>query len=294
MDLPPIGKRDEVRCEGRRTALAPSCPMAFSDNLEPRHRCDVSALGDLGPRFVALDVDEGVKEAIGVIAAARHGRVRSFLHRALRPVLSDFDINGLLRTHRMHLLTTTQWQQLLGRGTQGSLLDIGAGSGDVTAALAPLFGEVVTTETSRMMARRLRDRGFACQAIDMAREPPAGGPFDVVTCLNVIDRCASPRSLLEQARDALAPDGRLVVAVALPYDPFYYAGGRTLDPLERLDLAARKWEGGVTKLAEVLGKLGLEIDALCRAPYLSSGDDRRALYALDDVVAVTGRCPAGP
>lgn len=205
--------------------------------------------------------------------------------------MSDFDINGLLRTCRMHLLTTSQWQQLIGEHMDGSLLDVGAGSGDVTAALAPLFGQVVTTETSRVMVRRLRQRGFTCQPIDIGTQPPEGGPFDVVTCLNVIDRCAAPRSVIERARDALVEGGCLVLAVPLPYDPFFYDGGRTLDPLERLDLDASAWEGGAKKLATALATLGLEVESLCRAPYLSSGNDRQALYTLDDAIIITRPSP---
>jgi SAM-dependent methyltransferase len=261
------------------------------DDIEHRHRCNVDALGDLGARFVELDVDEGARRAVRQTAAARHGRLRSLMHRALRPVMSDFDINGLLRTHRMHLLTTRQWQQLIGEHRHESLLDVGAGSGDVTAALAPLFGQVVTTETSRMMVRRLRERGFPCQRIDIVTQPPEGGPFDVVTCLNVIDRCASPRSLIERARDSMVAGGCLELAVVLPYEPFFYDGGRTLDPVEHLDLDAPTWEGGAQQLTMALGALGLEVESLCRAPYLSSGGPGRALWANDNVIVVARRSP---
>jgi hypothetical protein len=73
-------------------------------------------------------------------------------------MLSDYDANALLDFYAMHLLSTAQWHALLGPHAHGRLLDVGAGSGDVTASLAPLFDAVTTTEASRGMARRLRVR----------------------------------------------------------------------------------------------------------------------------------------
>lgn len=38
--------------------------------------------------------------------------------------------------------------------------------------------------------------------------------------LNLLDRCNKPRSMLEQAKYALAPGGVLLVALVLPYKPY--------------------------------------------------------------------------
>lgn len=44
--------------------------------------------------------------------------------------------------------------------------------------------------------------------------------FDVVSCLNLLDRCSDPVKLLDDMKNAVKPDGRIVVALVLPYRPF--------------------------------------------------------------------------
>jgi SAM-dependent methyltransferase len=205
----------------------------------------------------------------------------------MKRLASDFDVNGALGMYRMHLLGTDQWRRLLGNGRIASCLDVGAGSGDVTARLAPLCDQVHTTEVSRAMAWRLRRRGFACSRVDVTAEGAPQGAWDLVTCLNVLDRCARPKALIEAVRRALAPGGRLVLSLVLPYDPFYYDGARTPEPEEKLACTSAIWEVAAGQL--LLGELprfGLEAEAFTRAPYLSAGDARRERYVLDAVVAV--------
>ncbi|HXK20978.1 MAG TPA: methyltransferase, partial [Polyangiaceae bacterium] len=182
------------------------------------------------------------------------------------------------------------------------LLDVGAGSGDVTDVLRQCFDEVETTEVSRGMARRLTKRGLLCHRLDLSEVPLDAPAFDAVSLLNVLDRCRRPRALLQHCLAALAPGGTFIVALALPYQPFYFDGPRTPDPLERLDCAptaaprpgagadSRNWEDGARRFIERdLLPLGLTLHALARAPYLSAGDSGRALYELDDVLVVLSK-----
>jgi hypothetical protein len=63
--------------------------------------------------------------------------------------------------------------------------------------MAPCFTEVVTTELSPQMAKRLRKRGFKCyETGDVATGVPFDGGYDVITLFNLIDRCSKPRTLL--------------------------------------------------------------------------------------------------
>jgi hypothetical protein len=49
--------------------------------------------------------------------------------------------------------------------------------------------------------------------------------FDVISCLNVLDRCERPLTLLSQMRDCIPVDvGRIIVALVLPYKPFVELG----------------------------------------------------------------------
>jgi 2-polyprenyl-3-methyl-5-hydroxy-6-metoxy-1,4-benzoquinol methylase len=207
-------------------------------------------------------------------STAKMSRTRTRLHRLLRKFFSDFDVNGLLDAYPLHLFSTAQLQQLLrGAGAPPSFekaLDIGAGVGLVTDELRPLCSNVLTTETSRGMARRLRNAGYECWEEDIAETvggrvqshragPPRNyaevtqtprteheGTFELVSILNVIDRSRQPAGLLRAAHRLLDPErGWLLLATPLPYRPFYYEGARTYAPVAEESLAlprARQWK----------------------------------------------------
>jgi SAM-dependent methyltransferase len=250
--------------------------------------CDAARLEpELSARFVEVERDAELLGAVAHLTGRRHGAMKTLAQRALRFYVSDFDANALLYMYPMHLLCTSHWRRLLGSDARGRLLDVGAGSGDVTAALAPLFEEVYTLELSWGMARKLRRRGFRVERRDIAETGPPGGDFDVVACLNVLDRAPRPRSLLKAAARATSAAGRLVIALALPYRPFFYAGPDTPEPAERLRCEGTCFEEQVSAFVhgEVL-PLGFEIERWARAPYLSAGDRDRELYELDDAILV--------
>ena len=261
---------------------------------ELKTSAELQRLGSFAERFVELPVDAEWLSALAGLAQARHGFVRTYAQRFARLYLSDFDANALTGMYRMLLLPSGAWRRLLGGRPGGRLLDVGAGSGDVTAMLAEAFDEIETTEVSRGMARRLARRGFRCHAVDLTDQALEAPPFDAVSLLNVLDRCQRPRSLLERCIALLKPGGRLIVALALPYQPFYFAGPTTPDPLERLACSPTggegAWEDQARRFLErELLKLGLSLECFARAPYLSAGDSSRPLYELDDVVAVLSK-----
>lgn len=257
---------------------------------ELRYRCDRGALpAHLRGSFVELFEDDETLAFIARAERERVGAARGFAHALLRHFLSDFDVNGLLDTYPLHLLGRAQAARLLGPAAQGRLLDVGAGAGDVTAHLAPLFDDVVAVETSFAMARRLRRRGFVGLRRDLVREPVPEGPWHTIALLNVLDRCPRPRSLLARLVEALG-SGTLLVSMPLPYRPHYYSGGATRDPLEPLDVKGPTWEASAGSLVDhVLVPAGLEPVRLARVPYLSGGDEGRALYVLDAVVVALRR-----
>lgn len=261
--------------------------------LELRYGCRLDKLpAALRDRFVQLGRDAALDAYFERAKRERHGRFLTGVHRVLRGYLSDFDINGLLNIYPMHVLGTEQWRYLmeqapLERERGARLLDVGAGNGDVTHALAPLFDHVATTEMSKAMAFRLRRRGFACFRRDVTEDGVPDGPYDAIACLNVLDRCDRPLTLLASLRAGLTDRGLLLLALVLPYRPFVYDGGASLDPSERLPLTASYWEGCVAELCErVIEPLGLDVEVITRTPYLSGGDSKRSLYELDDVVLV--------
>ncbi|MCB9597775.1 MAG: methyltransferase domain-containing protein [Sandaracinaceae bacterium] len=217
--------------------------------------------------------------------ATGHGALRDALRRTLRRVVSDFDADGLLGTHPMALFGEASWRDLL--GPRRRLLDVGAGSGDVTVHARATVGEIVTTELSAPMARRLRRLGFTCHQVDLAWRTPAGlGRFDAVSLCNVLDRCERPRSLLRAAASVLEPGGALVATVPLPARPHFDVGAATIDPDEPLGGEGDDFESALVDLVErTFEPSGLTLERLARAPYLSRGRDD-ALHRLDAAVIV--------
>lgn len=221
-------------------------------------------------------------------AGEGHGALRGALRQLLRRVISDFDADGILGTHPMAIYGEVSWRDLI--GTRRRLLDIGAGSGDVTVHARELVDEIVTTEVSGPMARRLRSLGFRCHRVDLARELPVGlGRFDAVAMNNVLDRCERPITLLRRALSLLEPEGVLVLSVPLPVSAHVDVGGMTVDPDEPLGGAGASFELALADLVETtLEPAGLVVRRLARAPYLSRGRDGQ-LHRLDAAVVVGGR-----
>jgi SAM-dependent methyltransferase len=264
--------------------------VAIGDGIELRYDCDRTALPlELRGRFQALEYDGEARQFVEHALAHRHGALRTAAYGWLRRALSDYDAYGLLGMYAMHLLGTEQLRQLLatGREPHGALLDVGAGRGDVARLAAPLFARVSVTEASRVMRVRLRAQGHHVIAHDLARTAlPASERFDAILCLNVLDRCAYPRSLLRHLRAALATRGKLLLAVPLPLAPHVQRAGSTADPEEPLPAAEPSWEAGAASIAGVLGAAGLRIERLARAPYVCRGDASARLHVLDDALFV--------
>jgi len=256
--------------------------------LDLYYDVDVAALSPrLRDRFVKLSRDSATDAFLAQAGRGRHSWWRTQLHRLLRQFMSDFDANGLLDMYPLFVASTEHWRLLLGQQRVERLLDVGAGSGNVTRTLLPLAEHVVTTELSRHMAERLRRSGLECHELDLAERDLSGAPFDLITCLNVLDRTSRPKRLLRRIYDRLQPGGRLLLALALPYNPFFFRGNTTPEPLERLACAEPGWEAAVNSLVEhELEPLGFTVIAVSRTPYLSFGDAESGLYELDDALLV--------
>jgi SAM-dependent methyltransferase len=239
----------------------------------------------LRERFLALSFDAANEAFVEAALAAPHGRIRTWLHDLACRLAADFDVNGLLNMYPVHLLSEAQWQDFLPPEVAGGVhLDVGAGNGNLTQALQSRFRETLVTEASWAMRRRLRSQGFQTYAADLKLVPKRD--FQLVSCLNVLDRTANPLTLLHELACLGSPGAWLVIAVPLPLNPFYYRGPFTFAPRQRLDAAGPVFEQALSHLAESLQSAlpGWDLARLTRAPYLSWGDSNCSLYALDDAV----------
>ena len=90
------------------------------------------------------------------------------------------------------------------------LLDIGTGLGALVEEAQKLGYEAEGVDHCEPLVQKARARGLRvhCKPVE---ELGAGGNFDVVTMLDVIEHVTEPLKLLATARRLLKPGGRLVV-----------------------------------------------------------------------------------
>ncbi len=267
-----------------------------------RYQVKTALLDDLvRAAFLPLTLDDSTKQWIDDAHEHPNSAMSLLARKLALKVMSDYDANGLSNTHDMRVLGTAQWRAVLRRIDQearGRCLDVGAGDGHVTDELAPLFAEVVTTELSRNMQKRLEERSYVCHRVDLGEEDVPGAPYDVIAMLNVIDRTTKPLTLLERARAHLAPRGLLALAVPLPLSPHVHVGPMTVSPDELLPVVKSSAKGAFEKSANALTRdvftpLGFTLKSFSRAPYLCRGDARRPVHRLDDAIFVLERDSAG-
>ncbi|KAF4517674.1 hypothetical protein B566_EDAN004968 [Ephemera danica] len=95
-------------------------------------------------------------------------------------------------------------------------------------------------------------------------------PYDLISCLNVLDRCSRPVSLLHDIREALRPR----------------SGQPDHRPEEYLPISGEGFEAQVSSAFEVFSDAGFEVERWTRVPYLCEGDLGQSFYWLDDAVFV--------
>ena len=267
-------------------------------------------------RIHELNFDQ---ESQAFVDSCRPSFLLSLLAKILRLFYSVTDVNGILGRGQMFVLSTAQYRDvLLGPILEGvqqarrssdagdddddearklTLLDVGAGDGDVTARLAPLFnGRISVTEVSVPMARRLAARGYDTHVTPFLTEEafPGNVTYDVVSIHNVLDRCDHPKELLKGAIRLLRPGtGRLLLAVVLPLCEFVEDGTARRPPNGPLPLEGARCRDGASfeqslsaLITRVLWPLGLTVEKISKVPYLCRGDLMRPYYVLPDAILV--------
>jgi ArsR family transcriptional regulator len=104
-----------------------------------------------------------------------------------------------------------------------TLGDLGAGTGAVSAALAPFVSRVIAVDNSAAMLQAARRRLQACENVDLRRGdledlPIESASLDAATLMLVLPHLPQPERVLREAARVLKPDGRLVIADLLPHD----------------------------------------------------------------------------
>uniref|UniRef100_A0A1Q3G289 Methyltransferase-like protein 9 n=1 Tax=Culex tarsalis TaxID=7177 RepID=A0A1Q3G289_CULTA len=220
--------------------------------------------------------------------------------------MTQTDVNGILRRGSMYILSENQFQTILINGGLSKLvnndnnnmrvLDIGAGDGEVTARLVNAISllkpdsniTLFATESSWVMKSRLAEKH-----IQVIEEINQLNNIHFISCLNVLDRCIDPLALLHEIYNALAPDGRLMVALVLPYSHYVEKNSSHLPLRPLLDHWPKYTGMSIDKEIEAFFKqlenVGFKILSWTKAPYLCEGDLRQSYYWLDDIVVVCSK-----
>ena len=120
--------------------------------------------------------------------------------------------------------------------------------------------------------------------------------FDTIACLNLLDRCEQPLSILRRIKKALKPGGVLLVALVLPFNP-YVEWNSSHQPIENLldpsleehsqtsnEHSKHTFEKQIPSIVNMFQREGFSVDAWTRIPYLCEGDMGQSLYVLSDAV----------
>lgn len=91
-------------------------------------------------------------------------------------------------------------------------------------------------------------------------------------------------TLLKEIRNALKPDGLVLIALVWPFRPYVEFSSVDHRPEEELPIAGRSFEEQVSSLMAILRPLGFRVVSWSRVPYLCEGDLDRSFYHLSDML----------
>jgi ArsR family transcriptional regulator len=105
--------------------------------------------------------------------------------------------------------------------------DLGCGTGQVSAALAPFVAQVIGVDSSAAMLQAARRRLQAHTNVDLRRGnleslPIDDGRLDAATVMLVLHHVPEPARALADVARVLKPGGRLVLVDMLPHDREHY------------------------------------------------------------------------
>ena len=93
-------------------------------------------------------------------------------------------------------------------GRSGTVLDAGAGSGELSALLKDKF----TVTSCDIFPEAFRAAGITCDKADLNRPLPYKTPFDNIACMEVIEHLENPHHLIREFSRLLKKGGMLIIS----------------------------------------------------------------------------------
>lgn len=285
-------------------------------------------------KFVLLNEDQETTNFIDQCFEKSDWFITQFFHSIMISMLKLFmattSINGLLKRGSMFVFSVQQFSTLIDFDTSynsikmESLLDLGAGDGAVTEKMEPFFNKIYATEMSVAMQWRLKQKGYTIFDVNSwdnhviskdESQEPVYLKYDAISCLNLLDRCDEPFTLLKQIKSSLKPNGLLIVALVLPFRSFveYNKDNKPKENLLNLkDLKPQKkkdtcsndvanilnqpiYNGKMLNkinfqinylVEEIFEPIGFDLQKITRLPYLCEGNMEQSYYYLHDYVFI--------
>ena len=159
-------------------------------------------------------------------------------------LIDDLYVEPYGRAFLNNLTGTPQYLSWLARVLRpylgDTILELGAGIGNLSGRLMGRRLHYVATEKDPLYLHALHNRFLRTPNVSVLKLDPerpedfaeAGGPFDTVMCVNVLEYAADPGALLESANRALKPGGSIVLLA--PQGPALFGSlDKTLGHLQR-------------------------------------------------------------
>ena len=109
--------------------------------------------------------------------------------------------------------------------------------------------------------------------------------YDLISALNLFDRCDKPLSIISDIHLSLKPGGLFVVALVLPFRP-YVESVPSHKPSQRMNIHGSEFEDQVEATVKLVQDSGFLLKSWSRVPYLCEGDLSRPLYNLNNALFV--------
>ncbi|MCK4857221.1 MAG: class I SAM-dependent methyltransferase [candidate division Zixibacteria bacterium] len=117
----------------------------------------------------------------------------------------------LMRVSARAVWRTAKLHQAVG-DRYSSLLDIGAGQGELLSHFQLIGYDVTGWDISAHVVADLRREGFRAKLIDLERDELTG-EYELISCCEVLQQVRNPDEVMRKVVDILAPGGRLFVSI---------------------------------------------------------------------------------